>query len=103
MSSNFIPTFQCNTRCTGNVQIWFLNRVVHTEKVMEEAKKLAAIKQSVRTNLGSLVKEALNRKIELSMTVFINEDVKEGPKAFKEKRNPVFKAKQASWYLDYFI
>ncbi len=83
----------------------FLNRVVEREKVMEEAEKYAeiiskngpiavsAIKQSVKTNLGKPLKEALAKEMELGMPVFLTEDAQEGPRAFKEKRQPVFMGK----------
>jgi enoyl-CoA hydratase len=51
---------------------------------------IAAIKQAVLENSGQDVKTALAREMELSIPVFLSKDAQEGPRAFKEKRDPVF-------------
>jgi enoyl-CoA hydratase len=80
----------------------FLNQVVPREKVMETAERyaaviakngplaVAAVKQAVQENSGMDVKAALEREMELSIPVFMSQDAQEGPRAFKEKREPVF-------------
>jgi enoyl-CoA hydratase len=87
------------------LQYGFLNQVVPREAVMEAAERYAAIiarngplavsavKQAVQENLGCDVKTALQREMELSIPVFMSEDAREGPRAFKEKREPVFKGR----------
>jgi enoyl-CoA hydratase len=51
---------------------------------------VAAVKQAVQENSGKDVKAALEREMELSIPVFMSQDAQEGPRAFKEKRAPVF-------------
>ena len=86
-------------------RLGFINRVVPSDQVMETAEKFAriiskngplavsAVKQSVLANMGKPIAEGLARELELSLPVFMSEDAKEGPKAFKEKREPLFKGK----------
>lgn len=81
----------------------FINRIVPRENLLEEAEKVAeiisrngplavsAVKQSVLANIGKPVKEGLAKELEIAMPVFLSQDAREGPKAFKEKREPVFK------------
>lgn len=81
----------------------FLNQVVAREKVMETAQRyaaliakngplaVAAIKQAVRENLGKDVQTGLAREMEISIPVFLSKDAQEGPRAFKEKREPIFR------------
>lgn len=81
----------------------FVNKVVPFDNVMEEAEKYAdiicrngplavtAVKQAVLENSGKDVETALAREMDLSIPVFLSRDAKEGPRAFKEKREPVFK------------
>ena len=84
------------------LQLGFLNRVVaETELLdtaMEIARKIAAngplavqaIRRSVRSTAGLSEAEALAREAELAAPVYASEDAKEGPRAFMEKRAPVF-------------
>ncbi len=82
-----------------------INRIVPRENLMEEAEKTAAIiarngplavkavKQSVLNNFGLTTKQALEKEIEVATLVFMSKDAQEGPKAFKEKREPKFTGK----------
>ena len=86
-------------------QFGFINRIVPRDQVMAEAERVAkiiaangplavkAIKQSVLTGIGKPLSEGLAKEIELGIPVFLSEDAKEGPKAFKEKRKPQYKGK----------
>lgn len=49
-----------------------------------------AIRASVKACLGKPEQEALAIEVEISAPVFQTEDAKEGPKAFMEKRTPVY-------------
>ncbi len=85
------------------LQYGFINRIVPREGVVEEAEKIAniivkngplavsAIKKSVLNNIGLPVKEGLEKELEFSAPVFMSKDAQEGPRAFKEKREPQFK------------
>jgi enoyl-CoA hydratase len=87
------------------LRLGFVNRVVPKDRVMEEAECYAeliskngpvavrGIKQSVLACAGLELKQALNRELEYALPVFMSEDAKEGPRAFKEKRPPRFKGK----------
>lgn len=83
----------------------FLNRIVSPLRVMEEAEKLAkiivkngpvavsAVKKAVLSNVGRTLSKGLANEMEYALPVFLSEDAKEGPRAFKEKREPQFKGK----------
>lgn len=83
----------------------FLNYVVPTHellaKSMEIAQKIAAngplavkaIRQSARACLGRPEEDALRMELEFSAPVFQTEDAKEGPRAFMEKRAPVYRGR----------
>jgi enoyl-CoA hydratase len=43
--------------------------------------------------MGLTLQEGLAKEMEIAIPVFMSEDVKEGPRAFKEKRKPVFKGR----------
>ena len=78
----------------------FLNYVVADvmAKAMEIAEKIAAngplavkaIRRSAKACLGKPEAEALRIETEVSAPVFQTEDAKEGPRAFIEKRAPVY-------------
>lgn len=78
----------------------FLNHVTGDVmgKAMEIAGKIAAngplavkaIRRSARACLGLPENEALKLETEISAPVFQTEDAKEGPRAFMEKRAPVY-------------
>lgn len=80
----------------------FINRVVPRDKVMEEAERWAgiiskngpvavsAIKEAVTLTSGLTLKEGLAKETELSTPVFLTKDAQEGPRAFKEKREPKY-------------
>jgi enoyl-CoA hydratase len=86
-------------------QYGFLNRVVSAPNVMEEAERFAniiarngplavkAIKKAVLANIGLTISEGLVKELEYALPVFVTEDAKEGPRAFKEKREPQYKGK----------
>jgi enoyl-CoA hydratase len=52
-----------------------------------------AIRRSARACLGVPELEALKIETEISRPVFATEDAKEGPRAFMEKRQPVYVGK----------
>jgi enoyl-CoA hydratase len=86
-------------------RLGFVNRVLPRNKVMEEAERTAkiiaengplavtAIKKAVLANTGLSLQEGLANEMEIAIPVFMSEDIKEGPRAFKEKRKPVFKGR----------
>ena len=80
-----------------------INRILPREKVMEECERLAriivkngplavsAVKKAVMTNIGLTLEAGLKNEFELAVPIFLSRDAQEGPRAFKEKRDPVFK------------
>lgn len=87
------------------LQYGFVNRVLPQDKIMEEAEKIAnriakngpmavtAIKKAVLENIGLTLTEGLAKEMEIAIPVFLSKDAQEGPKAFKEKREPEYKGK----------
>ncbi len=83
-------------------RIGLINRVVPAVQVMAEARRCAAViydngplavqavKRSVLAGLGRPMAEALEKEMEIGIPVSMSEDAKEGTRAFKEKRKPVF-------------
>jgi len=83
-------------------RIGLINRVVPAAQVMSEARRCAeiirangplavqAVKRSVLAGLGRPTAEALEKEMEIGIPVSSSEDAKEGTRAFKEKRKPVF-------------
>ncbi len=84
------------------LQIGYLNKVVDTAELMPEAERyanavikngpfaVAATKRSVLQGLELTVSEALALESEINKQVMATEDAREGPRAFKEKREPNF-------------
>jgi enoyl-CoA hydratase len=54
---------------------------------------IQAVKKSVLTGLRLNLKEAFDQELALAAQVFMTEDAKEGPRAFAEKRKPVWQGK----------
>ncbi len=85
------------------LQLGFLNYVTADPlaKAREIAAKIAAngplavraIRRSARACLGLPEAEALKLEVEISTPVFLTEDAKEGPRAFMEKRKPVYRGR----------
>jgi enoyl-CoA hydratase len=87
------------------LHLGFINRVVPAKQVMKEAERVAglivrngplavtAIKKAVLANIGLTLQEGLLRELEIAMPVFLSEDAKEGPRAFKEKRDPQYRGR----------
>ncbi len=85
------------------LRIGLIGRVVPDGTAVEEALGIAevigrngplaveAIKRSVRETEGMSEEDGLARELEIGWPIFATEDAKEGPKAFAEKRPPVFR------------
>jgi enoyl-CoA hydratase len=87
---------------TRAFQMGLLNEVTPPDRLMERADHYAArilangplavrkTKESVLRALATDMREAYRIESELAAEVFSSEDAKEGPKAFAEKRPPVW-------------
>jgi enoyl-CoA hydratase/carnithine racemase len=85
------------------LEMGIVNKVVDPDEVLPEARRWAevimenaplaveAVKKSVLTGLRLPLKEAFEQELILSAEVFMTEDAREGPKAFAEKRKPVWR------------
>jgi enoyl-CoA hydratase len=81
----------------------FLNYAIPTAEILDKAFELAgkiaangpvavsAVRRSGREAIGVPEARALERESELSAPVYATQDAIEGPRAFMEKRTPVFK------------
>jgi enoyl-CoA hydratase len=86
-------------------RLGLINHVLPAGQVMARAEEIArkiaangplairAIKQGVARTSGRPLEEGYQIENELARTVFSSEDAKEGPRAFREKRQPNFKGK----------
>jgi len=86
-------------------RIGLVTRIVPADDVLTEAYRIAeiirdngplavqAVKRSVLAGLGLPLEDALAKELEIGIPVSMSEDAREGPKAFKEKRKPVFKGR----------
>ncbi|MHB8511911.1 MAG: enoyl-CoA hydratase/isomerase family protein [Actinomycetota bacterium] len=82
-----------------------VNKVVAPEKLLDEARIYAerileqaplaiqAVKKSVLDGLRLPLKEAFEQELMHAAQVFMSEDAKEGPRAFAEKRKPVWQGR----------
>src|SRR5215813_11078657 len=87
---------------TRAYEMGLVNRVVPRDQVLVEARRLAdticlngplavrACKQSAKESTFLPLKEALENEMSFSANVFMSADAKEGIRAFKEKRTPVW-------------
>ncbi|MFN2614520.1 MAG: enoyl-CoA hydratase-related protein [Actinomycetota bacterium] len=83
--------------------VGIVNKVVSSDELLDEAHACArrimanaplaieAIKRSVLTGMNTTMKEAYNFELQMAAEVFMTDDAKEGPRAFAEKREPVWK------------
>ncbi len=83
----------------------FINKIVSRDNLISTAMSIAekiasngplalkAIKRSVREGSGLPLKEALQKEKEIGLPIYSTEDAKEGPRAFYEKRKPVYKGR----------
>ncbi|MCW5892000.1 MAG: enoyl-CoA hydratase/isomerase family protein [bacterium] len=84
------------------MQMGLVNKVVPPDQVMPEALRYAriiqeagplavqAVKRSVVLGMELSPEEALEKELELGIPVSMSADCREGTKAFKEKRKPIF-------------
>jgi enoyl-CoA hydratase len=87
------------------LEMGLLNAVVPREQLVDKAYEYArritvnaplavqATKRSVLEGLGMSLRDAYRNESVISGEIFATEDAKEGPKAFAEKRDPVWKGK----------
>jgi enoyl-CoA hydratase len=87
------------------LEMGLIGRVVDTGEALEEATRLAriiadngplavqAIKRSVVECASMSEADGLAHELKLGWPVFQSQDAREGPRAFAEKRKPVFKGK----------
>ena len=87
------------------LRVGLVTKVVPKADVLAEAYRIAAIiqengplavqaiKRSVLAGLALSIDKALEKELELGIPVHMTEDAKEGARAFKEKRKPVFKGR----------
>ncbi|MEY9872438.1 enoyl-CoA hydratase [Streptacidiphilus sp. MAP12-33] len=70
-----------------------LKRALELAEAVNEAAPLAveAVKRSVYETAAMTEADGLKRELELGWPVFATEDAKEGPRAFAEKRPPVYR------------
>jgi enoyl-CoA hydratase len=86
-------------------RLGFVNRVVPKGNVLEEADNFAglivkngpmavtAVKKAVLSNIGLTITEGLEKEMEIGIPVFLSRDAQEGPRAFKEKREPRYQGR----------
>lgn len=86
------------------LELGLLNEIVDEDELLDRAYSWArriaanaplavqATKESVLRGLSTTLDEAYGIEQELSQKIFQTEDAKEGPKAFAEKREPIWKA-----------
>jgi enoyl-CoA hydratase len=87
------------------LDLGLINEIVPEDQLMDRALEWArriaanaplavqATKESVLRGMATTLQEAYDIEQELSSKIFQTEDAKEGPKAFAEKRDPVWQAK----------
>jgi enoyl-CoA hydratase len=86
-------------------RIGLIGRVVEPALLLEEAEKLAhrlarnaplsleAIKRTALETSGLPLADAFQREVQNAARVMQSEDAKEGPRAFAEKRPPIWKGR----------
>lgn len=84
------------------LSLGFINKIVPKGQTMAEAERYAeliakngplavqAVKKVVQATIGLPLKDGLAKELEYGIPVFMSKDAQEGPKAFKEKREPNF-------------
>ena len=87
------------------LRMGLINKVLPAAQVMPEARRYAdiinangplavqAVKRSVVVGLALPPEQALEKELEIGIPVSMSEDCREGTRAFKEKRKPVFKGR----------
>jgi enoyl-CoA hydratase len=87
------------------LELGLLNEIVPEEEVLDRAMSwarritanaplaVAATKESVLKCLAQNLPEAYKTESEISSRIFATEDAKEGPKAFAEKRDPIWQGR----------
>jgi len=86
-------------------QLGFINRLVKKEELMPTATALAerirdnaplsvvAAKESLLRGMDLGLKAGFEKALETYQPVYDSEDAQEGPRAFAEKRNPIWKGR----------
>lgn len=87
------------------LDVGLINRVVPRERLEDVVQEWTAkllrngplaqqkVKQSVLTSIGRPLEEAFRLEAEIAQSIFRTDDAVEGPRAFVEKREPVFQGR----------
>jgi len=80
-------------KCIDDDQLQSHMEIVHTQLITGATRALAATKHALYASADNSLPEQLELEIELQREMGMSEDYREGSKAFREKRKPLFQGR----------